>query len=63
MSEGQGAGNSVVRVQAVTKQYRKAAHAHRFLTLKSAILGGDLQRRDPVHVLAVDVGFPLGVGD
>lgn len=31
-----------VRVQAVRKQYRKAAHAHRFLTFKSALLGGDL---------------------
>jgi len=36
------AGAAVVRVQNVSKQYRKAAHAHRFLTLKSAILGGDL---------------------
>ena len=33
---------SVVRVENVDKLYRKVAHAHRFLTLKSAILGGDL---------------------
>ena len=33
---------SVVRVENVDKRYRKVAHAHRFLTLKSAILGGDL---------------------
>ena len=32
----------VVRVENVDKRYRKVAHAHRFLTLKSAILGGDL---------------------
>ena len=32
----------VVQVNGVTKRYRRAAHAHRFLTLKSAILGGDL---------------------
>jgi len=32
----------VVRVDNVVKQYRKAAHAHRFLTLKSAIVGGNL---------------------
>lgn len=36
------AGAPVVRVQNVRKQYRKAAHAHRFLTFKSALLGGDL---------------------
>jgi ABC-type polysaccharide/polyol phosphate transport system ATPase subunit len=35
-------GDSVVRVENVVKQYRKVAHAHRYLTLKSAILGGDL---------------------
>ena len=32
----------VVRLDNVVKQYRKAAHAHRFLTLKSAIVGGNL---------------------
>ena len=32
----------VVRVENVDKRYRKVAHAHRFLTLKSAIVGGDL---------------------
>ncbi|MCH7823206.1 MAG: ABC transporter ATP-binding protein [Acidobacteria bacterium] len=32
----------VVRVVNVDKRYRKVAHAHRFLTLKSAIVGGDL---------------------
>lgn len=31
-----------VRVDKVVKQYRRVAHAHRFLTLKSAIVGGDL---------------------
>lgn len=34
--------HAAVRVQNVRKQYRKAAHAHRFLTFKSALLGGDL---------------------
>ncbi len=34
--------HAAVRVQGVRKQYRKAAHSHRFLTLKSALLGGDL---------------------
>jgi len=34
--------HAAVRVQSVRKQYRKAAHAHRFLTFKSALLGGDL---------------------
>ena len=33
---------AVVRVENVFKRYRKVAHAHRFLTLKSAIVGGDL---------------------
>jgi ABC-type polysaccharide/polyol phosphate transport system ATPase subunit len=33
---------AAVRVGHVTKQYRRAAHSHRFLTLKSAILGGNL---------------------
>ena len=33
---------AAVRVAHVTKQYRRAAHSHRFLTLKSAILGGNL---------------------
>ncbi len=37
-----GMGDAVVRVENVRKQYRKAAHAHRYLTLKSALLGGDL---------------------
>ena len=46
------AGPPVVRVQNVRKQYRKAAHAHRYLTLKSALLGGDLFK-----VLAPDEVF------
>ena len=36
------AGDRVVRVEDVVKQYRRVAHAHRYLTLKSALLGGDL---------------------
>jgi ABC-type polysaccharide/polyol phosphate transport system ATPase subunit len=43
MAKQRGADtDAVVRIEKVVKQYRKAAHAHRFLTLKSAILGGDL---------------------
>jgi len=33
---------AAVRVAHVTKQYRRVAYSHRFLTLKSAILGGNL---------------------
>ncbi|MGD8816206.1 MAG: ATP-binding cassette domain-containing protein, partial [Acidobacteriota bacterium] len=39
---GMRAGGRAVRVENVVKQYRRVAHAHRYLTLKSALLGGDL---------------------
>ncbi len=38
----QASATPVVRVEKVYKRYRKVAHAHRCLTLKSAIVGGDL---------------------
>ena len=37
-----GERGAAVRVAHVTKQYRRVAYSHRFLTLKSAILGGNL---------------------
>jgi len=59
-----------VRVDNVVKQYRRVAHAHRFLTLKSAIVGGDLFKAlapgdiftalDDVS-LTIDHGETLGV--
>lgn len=58
--------DAVVRVENVVKQYRKAAHAHRYLTLKSALLGGDLfQALAPSEVFtALDrVTLRLGRGE
>ncbi len=52
----------VVRVDNVVKQYRKAAHAHRFLTLKSAIVGGNLFKAlSPSEVFTALDGVSLDI--
>jgi len=56
----------VVRVENVRKQYRKAAHSHRYLTLKSAILGGDLFKAlapGEVFTALDDVSLDLARGE
>jgi len=60
------AGAPAVRVQNVRKQYRKAAHAHRYLTLKSALLGGDLFKAlapSEVFTALDDVSLEIGRGE
>jgi len=59
-------GSPVVKVDDVVKQYRRVAHAHRYLTLKSALLGGDLFKAlAPSEVFtALDhVSLALGRGE
>lgn len=59
-------GDAVVCVQNVSKLYRKAAHAHRYLTLKSAILGGDLFKAlAPADVFTAldNVNLEIGGGE
>ncbi len=55
-----------IRVAGVTKRYRRVAQSHRFLTLKSAFVGGNLfklLRPDEVFTALEDVSLEIGRGE
>jgi ABC-type polysaccharide/polyol phosphate transport system ATPase subunit len=55
-----------IRLRKVTKRYRKIAQSHKFLTLKSAFVGGNifkLLRPDEVFTALDDVTLDIGRGE
>ncbi len=65
VSDSQPRGPAI-RVDEVTKRYRRIAQSHRFLTLKSAFVGGNLfklLRPDEVFTALEDVSLEVGRGE
>lgn len=60
------AATPVVRLSGVTKRYRRIAQSHRFLTLKSAFVGGNvfkILRPDEVFTALQDVDLEIARGE